>query len=216
MKNNWRLIKHILSFLFVSLLIGYFGLESKNMALNSDTHLFIKMYLDNVQKYLFTMTLFLCITVPNLHIPFLNPELKSRLRNNVFEFVWRRNTGFSLVFSVYIMFSFGIVAAFCGYSNIASILDIGLFFRLFSFTLSFLVLYTTIYLITGKYYLGIALASAANFLFLIILISLNYYIMVYYINDEVLKLLFTLYVLLINISGFTYLYRNMDKKELVL
>ena len=166
MRKNWKLIKLMFSFLFVFFFIGYFGIESKNMNVNNDTYLFLKMYLDNTQKYLFTMTLFLSITVPVIHIPFLVPEFKVRLKDKVFEYVWQKHIVFALLFSVFILFSFGVVAFFCGYSNVVAILDASLFFRLFSFTLSFMVLYTIIYLKTNKYYLGIAFASIVNFLFL--------------------------------------------------
>lgn len=216
MKKNWKFIKLILRFLFIFLFISYFGVESKNMDINNDTYLFLKMYLDNTQKYLFTVTLFLCVIVPVIHIPFLVPELKARLRKNVFEYVWRKNITFALLFSAFILFSYGSVSIYYGYSNVISVLDPALFFRLFSFILSFIVMYTVIYLKTGKYYLGVALASAANFLFLIILIALNYYIMVYSMNDETLMLMLTLYVWLINLLGFTYLYINMDRKEYIL
>ena len=215
MRKNWKLIKLLLNFLFVFLFIVYFGIESKNMNINNDTYLFLKMYLDTPQKYLFIMTLFLSITVPTIHIPFLVPEFKVRLKNKVFRYVWRKNIGFALLFSVFILFSFGMVAVFYGYSNVVSILDTSLFFRLFSFILSYMVLYTVIYLKTNKYYLGIAFVSAANFLFLILLISFDYYSIVRSDHDELLLLIFTFYIWFINLSGLMYLYLNMDRKEYI-
>lgn len=216
MKKNWKFIKLVVSFLLIFLFISYFGVESQNMAINKDTQLFLKLYLDNTQKYLFTVTLFLCMTVPIIHVPFLVPELKARLRKNVFEYVWRKNIAFVLVFSAFILLSFGVVSIYYGYSNVISAFDPTLFFRLFSFILSFIVMYTVVYLRTGKYYLGISLASAANFLFLILLRSLNYSIKVDSISDGTLMLIFTIYVWMINLLGLIYLYMNMDRKEDIL
>lgn len=215
MKTNWKFIYLMVSFITIFLFITYLGAEFKNIHFNNDTYIFLQEYLDNPQKYLFVVSLMLCIFVPIVHIPFLFSEVKSRLKNNVFTYVWIRHFGFGGLFSLFILCSFGLVALLGQYSNLLAVWNIEIFFNLFSFVLSFIVVTTIVYLETGKNIFGVACASALNFSFLIVLTSLDYYILDQSMNEEMAMLIFTSYVWLINLVGLTYLYFTMDRKEIL-
>lgn len=82
------------------------------------------------------------------------------------------------------------------------------------FMLSIFVIYNIVYVNTGKVFLGIAICIVVNFCILIM--SFAYQFVIYLsITDENLLFMLDIYTYIVNIIGMIYLYKMIDKKELI-
>ena len=209
-----RKLKLIIVFIFIFLLIMYFGIEGKGFEnIDNDSLKFLSTSLDSFQKYLFTITIFVGLVIILVQVPFFNPEIKSRIKNNVFQYVWGKYLLIIIILCSYLLLSFFVVSFVFGYNNIFSILSLPIFFRLFTFVLACFVFYTFIYFISSNQFLAISTVIASNFLLLIIINAINFYLMNNTIDDNTTIFILSLYSGVINVFGLTYLYFYMDKKE---
>ena len=206
--------KNIIKYLLVFLLIIYYGFEAKDMQI-IDSLDFFKTYLDNFQKYLFMGTLITILLMPTKNNNYLNPEIKIRLSNNMFKYIWFKNIEEIIINTFFIIFSFVIISSFFGYNNPISIISFVSFMRIFLFMLSCYVIRDFWYFVTGKNYVGYTVTVASNYLMLIVVISINYYFKTNTFTQESLLFILCIYECIINIIGLIYLYINYNKKEII-
>lgn len=212
MKN--KNIKLVALSLGILVLILFFGMQSKNMEnINGDTQSFINVYLDGFQRYLFVGTFIVNLLIACTYIPYLNPMIKIRAKDNVFYFIWKKYLLIILIFIVYILFCFFITSVFCKYNSPIYVFNINIFFRLFIFSLANFIIYNIIYLKTEKIFAGIAINIGINFLMLIIGIAYQYHITNNAVSTIQMMGILNIYTICISIIGMIYLFINTDKRE---
>lgn len=163
---------------------------------------------------MFVVTFLVSIFIAIVNIPFWNSEIRVRIKNNTFNYIWRKYIIYIILLSLYILTVFSIVSAILRYENIFSIYNLQLFIRLVMFMLSIFVIYNIVYVNTGKVFLGIAICIVVNFCILIM--SFAYQFVIYLsITDENLLFMLDIYTYIVNIIGMIYLYKMIDKKELI-
>lgn len=163
---------------------------------------------------MFVVTFLVSIFIAIVNIPFWNSEIRVRIKNNTFNYIWRKYIIYIILLSLYILTVFSIVSAILRYEKIFSIYNLQLFIRLVMFMLSIFVIYNIVYVNTGKVFLGIAICIVVNFCILIM--SFAYQFVIYLsITDENLLFMLDIYTYIVNIIGMIYLYKMIDKKELI-
>jgi hypothetical protein len=163
---------------------------------------------------MFVVTFLVSIFIAIVNIPFWNSEIRVRIKNNTFNYIWRKYIIYIILLSLYILTVFSIVSVILRYENIFSIYNLQLFIRLVMFMLSIFVIYNIVYVNTGKVFLGIAICIVVNFCILIM--SFAYQFVIYLsITDENLLFMLDIYTYIVNIIGMIYLYKMIDKKELI-
>ncbi len=211
MRKNMRLG---ILFIVMFILVMYFGNEGKGFEnINNDSLKFISTYLDSFQKYLFTITIFISLTIAFVQIPFLNSEIRIRIKTKMFEYVWSKYLTIIFMTSIYLLLVFFSVSFIFGYDNIFRIFSFPIFFRLFSFIMSCFVLFTFIYSVSHNQILSVSVVIFSNFMLLIFVNSINFYLTNNTITDVIMMKILSFYSGLINFFGIAYLYFRMDKKE---
>lgn len=207
----------IIFFTAIFVLITFWGIQSQgevNTIINRNALNFVNLYLNGFQRYMFVVTFLVSIFIAIVNIPFWNSEIRVRIKNNTFNYIWRKYIIYIILLSLYILTVFSIVSAILRYENIFSIYNLQLFIRLVMFMLSIFVIYNIVYVNTGKVFLGIAICIVVNFCILIM--SFAYQFVIYLsITDENLLFMLDIYTYIVNIIGMIYLYKMIDKKELI-
>lgn len=207
----------IIFFTAIFVLITFWGIQSQeevNTIINRNALNFVNLYLNGFQRYMFVVTFLVSIFIAIVNIPFWNSEIRVRIKNNTFNYIWRKYIIYIILLSLYILTVFSIVSAILRYENIFSIYNLQLFIRLVMFMLSIFVIYNIVYVNTGKVFLEIAICIVVNFCILIM--SFAYQFVIYLsITDENLLFMLDIYTYIVNIIGMIYLYKMIDKKELI-
>ena len=207
----------IIFFTAIFVLITFWGIQSQeevNTIINRNALNFVNLYLNGFQRYMFVVTFLVSIFIAIVNIPFWNSEIRVRIKNNTFNYIWRKYIIYIILLSLYILTVFSIVSAILRYENIFSIYNLQLFIRLVMFMLSIFVIYNIVDVNTGKVFLGIAICIVVNFCILIM--SFAYQFVIYLsITDENLLFMLDIYTYIVNIIGMIYLYKMIDKKELI-
>ena len=188
----------IIFFTAIFVLITFWGIQSQeevNTIINRNALNFVNLYLNGFQRYMFVVTFLVSIFIAIVNIPFWNSEIRVRIKNNTFNYIWRKYIIYIILLSLYILTVFSIVSAILRYENIFSIYNLQLFIRLVMFMLSIFVIYNIVYVNTGKVFLGIVIYLS--------------------ITDENLLFMLDIYTYIVNIIGMIYLYKMIDKKELI-
>lgn len=207
-------VKLLILIIGILILILFYGFQSKNMEnINGNTQSFIVIYLDGFQRYLFVGTFIVNIILACTYIPYLNPMIKIRTKDNTFYFIWKKYLLVILTFTIYILSCFFIVSVFCNYNNPMYAFNINVFFRLFMFSLTNFVIYNIIYLKTEKVFIGIAMNIVINFLILIVGIAYQYHITNNTLGETQIMNILNIYTISVNTIGMIYLFINTDKKE---
>ena len=204
----------IFTYLFVFCLIFYFGYEAKINNIEK-SYEFYQLYFDSFTKYFFTDTI---IVVPFLYltqINYLNPEIRIRIKNKIFEYVWLINFKNIILLSILLLCSFVISSLLFGFSDIILMVNIKSAHRLILFLLMCFVIREFVYLNTKNRFLSIGVIIFLNFIFSIIVTSYNFYININALSSNNLMNIFVIYSSLIILLGLTYLYKKMDKKEIL-
>lgn len=207
----------IIFFTAIFVLITFWGIQSQeevNTIINRNALNFVNLYLNGFQRYMFVVTFLVSIFIAIVNIPFWNSEIRVRIKNNTFNYIWRKYIIYIILLSLYILTVFSIVSVILRYENIFSIYNLQLFIRLVMFMLSIFVIYNIVYVNNGKVFLGIAICIVVNFCILIM--SFAYQFVIYLsITDENLLFMLDIYTYIVNIIGMIYLYKMIDKKELI-
>lgn len=207
----------IIFFTAIFVLITFWGIQSQeevNTIINRNALNFVNLYLNGFQRYMFVVTFLVSIFIAIVNIPFWNSEIRVRIKNNTFNYIWRKYIIYIILLSLYILTVFSIVSVILRYENIFSIYNLQLFIRLVMFMLSIFVIYNIVYVNTGKVFLGIVICIVVNFCILIM--SFAYQFVIYLsITDENLLFMLDIYTYIVNIIGMIYLYKMIDKKELI-
>lgn len=203
-----------LIYLFIFIFICYCGIESKNIEI-SDSIDFFTTYFDNFQKYLFVGTM---MTIPIIfvnHVDYMKPEIRIRMKNATFEYIWKKNFINALFITIFITLAFITISLICKYASPFSILNINSLIRTLSFVICCYVTCESFYLITQNKFLSIAVVVIFNFTFLIIVLGINFYIAINSLSAETCKIILMIYNSVINIIGIIFLYFKCDSKELL-
>lgn len=201
-------------YLFIFIFIAYCGIESKNIEI-IDSIDFFTIYFDSFQKYLFIGTLMIIPIISVMHIDYMKPEIRIRIKYNTFEYIWKKYFMNIIITTFYIMITFIVVSLICKYDSPFAILNISSMLRILSFVMSCYVICECIYLITQKMFLSIAGVVILNFMLLVIVLGINFYITVNSMNENIFKLILMIYNSAINILGIAFLYINCDNRELI-
>lgn len=200
-------------FLAIVLVVGmalYLGADTANY----DTTLtFFETFLDNSQKYLYIVTLFLLPVLYCVNVPFLEPAYRVRLKDTLFVFTFKRALLASLLLTVLIVCSYLVAPLFFGKPFVMSFYYAFVFMRLFFFVLGAFALHNAVYFLTQKMMLSIFSVLISNMLFLVILISANYYILNGTISAQTQLVFLSFYnFALISLSVGLFLFQG-EKKE---
>ena len=154
--------------------------------------------------------------IPILYLsktPFLQPEYFVRLRGKFFIYLFKRTVLVSLIVSGYIFNVYLLSAILFGLKFTFSLIYVILFVKLFSFIFACVVLYYIYYYLSSKVVLSILSMFATNLLFVGILYSFNYYILINTGSRAMDMLIFAIYKFVIIVLGTAYLGINLERKE---
>lgn len=210
MKKNILIINYMLIFF----IILYFGFEAKNLEI-LNAYSFYQLYFDNFTKILFIGTLFIILIIYTSQVRYLNPEVKIRMKNNVFDKVWTSNLIYMFLTIIVIIGSFIVSSVIFGYENVFSIINMKSLLRICLFIFMCFVIKEIIYLNTKNIFLSAATVIAVNFTFSVMMISINFYMYGNGLTEEQLLNILEMSSSLIIFIGMIYLYRKMDKKEIL-
>ena len=142
----------IIFFTAIFVLITFWGIQSQgevNTIINRNALNFVNLYLNGFQRYMFVVTFLVSIFIAIVNIPFWNSEIRVRIKNNTFNYIWRKYIIYIILLSLYILTVFSIVSAILRYEKIFSIYNLQLFIRLVMFMLSIFVIYNIIIIRKG-------------------------------------------------------------------
>ena len=142
----------IIFFTAIFVLITFWGIQSQeevNTIINRNALNFVNLYLNGFQRYMFVVTFLVSIFIAIVNIPFWNSEIRVRIKNNTFNYIWRKYIIYIILLSLYILTVFSIVSVILRYENIFSIYNLQLFIRLVMFMLSIFVIYNIIIIRKG-------------------------------------------------------------------
>lgn len=194
-------------------LIIYFGWESRGLAAFKNTFDdFTNVYLDNVQKYLYIISLFAATMFYFVRIPFLRPEYRIRINVSLYDFLIEKNIVNSLFITLAIYMLYIFASVFYDFSFVFSITYIFLFMRLYGFVYLCGVIYLLSYLSSENEIFGFVCIIAINLFVLMIYLSVNF-IFNNCISDKFEMLIFSFYITFFDIFCSLYLMLKSDKKE---
>lgn len=174
---------------------------------------FFKTYLDNVQKYLFVISIFSVLAIYCTRIPFLESSFRVRLKDKLFLFVEKRALVASLLLSAVTFLSFLLSAFVFGKTFEFSINYIFVFVRLFIFVFGCFSLYNILYFFTQKVALSSVLVLLCNLTLLSLLTGINYYVPAIQISgDQEMTILSVYNFVIITASAFLLLTQG-ERKE---
>lgn len=201
--------------LLFTIFVLYCIYESSVITGISSYNEFLVAYLNNVQKYLYIVTLFTVLLLYQLKIPFLKPEFRIRYGNNIVYLLIERGLIFSMLVTLFIYFLFTGFPLLFGYEVSFTDLQIVDIVRLVSFIYYLFLLYLILYVHTSNLVAGLLGVLLLNFLILIIFISINFYILSEQMN-RVISLQYLMNATLIfNVLGSIYLVYLLKYKEIL-
>ena len=83
----------IIFFTAIFVLITFWGIQSQeevNTIINRNALNFVNLYLNGFQRYMFVVTFLVSIFIAIVNIPFWNSEIRVRIKNNTFNYIWRK------------------------------------------------------------------------------------------------------------------------------
>ena len=104
----------IIFFTAIFVLITFWGIQSQeevNTIINRNALNFVNLYLNGFQRYMFVVTFLVSIFIAIVNIPFWNSEIRVRIKNNTFNYIWRKYIIYIILLSLYILTVFSIVSA---------------------------------------------------------------------------------------------------------
>lgn len=196
-------------FAYVTYMV-YEGLYINHVATYNE---FLQSYLNNVQKYLFNITLISVSVFYIVRVPFLKPQLRIRFGSSLAYQVIVRGMVISSLITAYITFLFTFVPLSFNYGGVLSELHFDDALRLFVFIYYLYVTSIIIYAKTSNHIIGIAGTLFLNFLILITVLAVNYYVLKVGLPREVKLDYLMIGTSAFNIIGSTYLYYYLTNKE---
>lgn len=200
-----------LSGVLVTLIICYLAYESKGF--NETLNEYMLGYLDNFQKYLFLITIF---TVPFFIFSqrqINEPLIRIRLKSNTFYFILKNGVSTGLLLSVFIYFTFLFWGLVFGLKTEFSLSAMNLFFKLFLFIFACYIFSYSVYFISNKVVFGPLSVLILNFLFLMIMFAVNFFLMDNLTSESTMMIIFYVYLFVLISGGLIYLYKGAKTKE---
>lgn len=206
-----RIMKLIILGLIVILLFSYFGIESLDNKLISNSKDFIDTYLNNFQKYLYIFSLIVSLFIITINSPFFRPDIAIRIKD-IESFLLKKYLPIilSITFGTLLVFFF-ICICLGYYSDSIYVFSLEIFLRLFSTIFCYFVIYLVGYCITKSIAKSISILLGLNFAILILALCFQYYI-----NSNVnFMIILNLYNTLCTILGLSYLYIKLENREIL-
>ena len=205
-----RKIGLLLTMIFIVLLIFYFGYDAYIHENSSQE--FFDGYLGNPQRYLFVFSL---VVVPILffqHTPVFTAIYAIRLKNRLLEYIFKEimKVSFFTTFFIYINLFVNSLVWGIGWRGVN---HLNLCMRLFSFVLTCCILYYVIYAITKKHFVSIVTVIISNFVYIAIIINIQFFLFTNELTSLTMNMLFTAYLFIICVSGIFYLLTRIKRKE---
>lgn len=197
--------------ILVTLIICYLAYASKGF--NETLNEYMFGYLDNFQKYLFLINILIVPFFLFVQRQINEPFIKIRLKNNVFYYILKNAVGTSFVLSIYIYFNFLFWGILFRLKMGLNINTINLIFKLFLFIFACYLFSYVIYFISNRIIFGPLSILLLNFVFLIILFAVDFFLMKNLMSETTMTIIFYIYLFVITFSSLIYLYKGAKTKE---
>lgn len=194
----------------LSLYLAYDGIFI--FEIQSDYY-FLTTYLMDPQKYLYIISSCLIPILLVLHIPFLQPEYRTRINKHLFSYMMLRLIKISFYSSGVVLLCYLMAMLIYQYQFELTIIYLRGFIILFSFILYCFVFYTCVYVLSNKKVIAALSVYAVNILVLSIVYAVEFYILNGSISMKSELLFFMIYILLMQIIGICFLSRHLRSKE---
>lgn len=200
-----------LSGVLVTSIICYLAYASKGF--NETLNEYMFGYLDNFQKYLFLITIFIVPFFIFLQRQINESLIQIRLKSNTFYYILKNGVITSSILSVFIYFTFLFWGIVFRLETEFSISIVNLIFKLFLFIFACYIFSYTVYFITNKIVFGPLSVLILNFVFLMIIFAVNFFLMDNLMSESTMMIIFYIYLFIIIFGGLIYLYKGAKTKE---
>lgn len=203
----------LLSGVVATSIICYLAYASK--AFNETLSEYMLGYLDNFQKYLFLITIFIVPFFIFLQRQINESLIQIRLKNNVFYYILKSGTISSVLLSTFIYFTFLFWGIVFGLKIEFSISVMNLIFKLFLFVFACYIFSYVIYFISSRMVFGPLSVLLLNFIFLMVMYAFDFFLMGNMMAESTVKITFYLYLFVVIFGGIIYLYKGAKTKECI-
>ncbi len=206
-----RIIRFIFSLSITFIIVLFLAnIFSRNQNSLSD---FLEAYLNNTQKLLFLISIFIaCISITYI-TPFLNPIILIRVKDKLFPYLLKYGIKFSFILTVCIFGSFLISGILVGLNFDISLSIFSLVMKFFLFILAFYCIITSIYFLSKKFIFSILSGMFINFIFIAILFSVDFFVMNNEMSNLVERLCFEIYISICLVGGVLFLFLKSEGLE---
>lgn len=210
MSKKTSLIMCSVSMLMICAFFAYF---SKQM--NETLEEYMNGYLNDPQKYLYLITIFIVAALFVFKIPVYDPFIRIRLRDNLFNYIINRGIRISLYFSLFLFLLFFVMGIIFNLAFSFSFKWIYMLLNIFVFSFCCYILSVTVYYISNKLLLGILSVIFANYFLLVFVYAVDFYILNNTLSEKAFMIIFRIYMTFITTFGLIYLYIKSEKKECI-
>ncbi len=208
-----KIFRYVIYGLYFSL-IFYFGIEAKKFGILSSMD-FVSTYFDSYSRYLFICNIIIVVVLFCNTVPYLKAEIFCRIKENIFYFVIKNSIKIAIFYVIFTIFSLILVSIIFDFTNPLSILNLSFFIRISTFFIYCIMFYNVIYISTNKRVLSLSLVLAINFLILIGILNINYFVYMNNVNQNFLTcILFFYNIIFIIISLIFFYYKSLNKELL--
>ena len=193
--------------MFVALYLASYS-YTKGDTLN----VFLNGYLNEPQKYLFLLSMFITSIFLSLFVPYFEPVIHIRLKGDIFSYILKYGAKISLFIAILlfgIFFMSGMVIGLEFNPDLSCIVIIG---KLFLFVLCMFLICNTLYFITKKKILAIFISLVVNFGLLMLIYGIDFYTMNNEMNKNWIYVLYEVYIMVGILGSGIYLYKNAEKE----
>lgn len=200
-----------LSSVLVTSIICYLAYASKGF--NETLIEYMFGYLDNFQKYLFLITIFIVPFLIFLQRQINESLIRIRLKSNIFYYILKNGLVTSLILSAFIYFTFLFWGIVFGLETEFSISMINLIFKLFLFVFACYIFSYSVYFVSNRIVFGPLSVLILNFVFLMIMFAVNFFLMNNLMSESTMMIIFYVYLFVLIFGGLIYLYKGAKTKE---
>ncbi len=194
----------------------YFGYEAGKFQDTGSALFFIKAYLDQIQKYLFQLSLTVTFAAYVFHIPFLNPIIYLRLKKNQFSILIRHYVSKMIQLSISIVLGYFIAAVLFRHTeDLFSAFTLGLWIRVLTFVLACFAIYLSVYIVSGKLVPSLGAILIINFVFLLIVYGINYYVFMGKLSEKTLLSILQIYEIIVIVGGFGLSRTTLRRRDML-
>ncbi len=208
MKRNIRFVFSIGITFIIALFLATIFSRSQNSL--SD---FLEAYLNNTQKLLFLISVFIAYLSITYITPIINPIILIRVKDKLFSYLLKYGIKFSFILTVAIFSSFLISGILAGLNFDISLSIFSLVMKFFLFILAFYCIITSIYFLSKKFIFSILSGMFINFIFIAILFSVDFFVMNNEMSNLIERLCFEVYISICLVGGVLFLFLKSEGLE---